>query len=512
MSAETADETALTTAKAPANASSPSWWDSPRLHALRTSLTTFLAPQCSPEVAIKRRHTTNALLGITTLSTIAAVVFGKGIGQGFATFPLIVSLIGFGGIAIITPWKTLHRETVLVLAFLMIAVSVITPPRGSLDSMSYGAYGHMMSEYQASPYTHTPFDFPSDVWTQRVSPRWVDVGSVYGPVFTAVSSVGMAVAGDSLLLGRLLFQGLAGAAMVGILLVVDRRTKNPVALALLGLNPTLVAITVNGGHIDLWLGLAVVLATFAALDGKRDRATILLVVAALVKLTAGLAILGLLVWAYEQYGRRAAIRIAAIAGSGVGLAYLVMGGPTALRPLMDAGRNNFANSSFWSLPQRFFSGSLSSDVVSQPEARDLATALASRLSALTLILVAVAVVLARRHFVSPALPIGAAMLAFCFITPWLLPWYAAGALPVLALHWGSRLAKAGFAYVAVFSAAYARGYHPVGVMRSVLGALYWCMPFVHLAMICALIAVAYLRLRGKRPSWIPTSLLVNSQD
>ena len=102
------------------------------------------------------------------------------------------------------------RVALLAVGF-VIAIAVVTPSRSSNDLWSYTMYGRTVTVHHANPYLQVPADYPSDPFLTRVSPRWRHTGSVYGPLFVGVASVGTLVASDSALASRLYFQVLAGS-------------------------------------------------------------------------------------------------------------------------------------------------------------------------------------------------------------------------------------------------------------------------------------------------------------
>src|SRR5439155_11859031 len=180
----------------------------------------------------------------------------------------------------------------------------------------------------------------------------------YGPLFTAGSAAVMAAAGRSFTAGRLLFQLLALAAFVVILLLVDRSTRgDPGALVFIGLNPLMVASVVNGAHNDILVGAGLLAAIVIVMGGAAltDRRLVVagaaVAAACLVKLVAVLGMVALVVWLWRYHGRKAA---AVLAGSGLAVTaagYLLAGGPRALRPLLDA-RDRALLSSLWGYPWR----------------------------------------------------------------------------------------------------------------------------------------------------------------
>jgi hypothetical protein len=244
-----------------------------------------------------------------------------------------------------------HRAPQLGLAPVAVAVaivlsaSVLTPPRTSNDLWSYTMYGRMVAEHGASPYDHTPANYRHDPFFDRVSPRWIHRASVYGPVFVGIASVGAWIAGPSALAARLYFQGWAALLLLGVLLVVWRTTRSVAAFAFLGLSPVLAVIMVNGGHNDLLIGLLLLGATLLAARGRGGSTGALVGIAALVKLTAGLALIGLLLWAWRHRLRRLATTVVAAAG-GVMLAGYLPVAVTASHVLAGADKT-VTNGSPW---------------------------------------------------------------------------------------------------------------------------------------------------------------------
>jgi hypothetical protein len=207
---------------------------------------------------------------------------------------LVIGAGAAGGVLILLE----HRSSCLRLApvvgtiGVVMFVSVLVPPRTSNDLWSYAMYGRMVTVYDQSPYDHTPAQFRRDPLERRVSPRWRHRASVYGPLFVGVSALGSWVAGPSALVSRLYYQLLAALALATTLVVVWRSTRNMAALLFLGLNPVLVVITVNGGHNDALVGLAILGAALLAAKRRPAAAGAMIGVAALIKLTGGLALVG----------------------------------------------------------------------------------------------------------------------------------------------------------------------------------------------------------------------------
>ena len=319
---------------------------------------------------------------------------------------------------------------------LLLAVSVAVPPQGSADLWSYSAYGRLVAHDHRSPYRADPDDLaPTDPIGARVAPAWRATSSVYGPAFVALAAGGSELAGTSPTANRLFWQGLAAAAVLASLLLLARQGADAGALAFLGLNPAVALTMVNGGHNDALVGLGV-LAGVALANGRRhSMAGAVLGVAALVKVVALLPLGAVAVWVWRRGDRWAAARTAAVGGGLVVAGYILAGGLTALHPLSSlAGAHSRA--SIWTLLGR------------------LAPVLQAPLVAGCALAAVLGAVLLGRWRPPLALLVGAVAVISLVGAPYVLPWYAAAALPVLALHWRSPLAFVGSATAVGLAASY----------------------------------------------------------
>jgi Glycosyltransferase family 87 len=253
---------------------------------------------------------------------------------------LLVLLASIGALAALVLvarlGAALDRRVTVALIVAVLALVVTVPPRATTDTSSYAAYGRMVVHEHASPYTHAAADFPHDRVMRRVAPVWQYTKSVYGPVFVGLSAAGMSVARASRAGTRAVFQGLALLATLSMLLLLVRRGVSAVALAAFGLHPTTAAI-VNGGLNDVLIGLAVLGGALLAMRRRPILAGVILALGALVKIVGLLPLAGLAAWMWWRHGRRAAGQLFGSGIAVVGLAYLAVGGTTALQPLRDAG-------------------------------------------------------------------------------------------------------------------------------------------------------------------------------
>jgi len=311
----------------------------------------------------------------------------------------------------------------------VILAAVVLPSRSSRDLWSYAMYGRMVAVHQVSPYDHVPAKFPGDPFSRLVSTRWSHQSSVYGPAFSAAAAVDVAIAGDSQLGARLMFQGTAAAAAIGILCLVWRRTRSPVALLWLGLNPV-TAVVVNGGHNDVFVALGLVGAAMLLASGRVRSAGVVLGLAALVKITALLGLVGACFWLWRSGRRRAAASLVATAGGVIALGYLPV--LTAATRVLGTANRTVTDASPWN--------PLGDALLGHQAWRDVPSPLATNATltaislASTLLVLALLVVLGWRTATarSPEPPVGTTVACYSMGAAYSFPWYSIWALPLFA--------------------------------------------------------------------------------
>jgi uncharacterized membrane protein len=175
---------------------------------------------------------------------------------------------------------------------------------------------------------------------------------------------------------------------------------------------------VNAGHNDAFVALALLAAVLA---GERRRFVLagsVVAVAMLVKITAGIALVPLAVWAAARAGTRAALRI-------IGPAVLVvvpvtLAVPGMLHSIRTANLGWVTRTSLWNiypfrapLFSRFGDGAITQ---------------------LGLMTIALAVVVVARTQGDLSDRVAGAVAAWLVLSAYVMPWYTAWALPVAALH------------------------------------------------------------------------------
>jgi hypothetical protein len=319
---------------------------------------------------------------------------------------------------------------VVIAIAIVFAVAVAIPPRTSNDLWSYTMYGRTVSVYDASPYQRVPADYPTDPFFGRVSPIWQHRGSVFGPLWVGYAAAGTLVADESPLANRLFFQLTAALAAAAALLLVWRVTRSPIALAWLGLHPVFGAIAVNGGHNDLVIGLALLAAVLLLTRRKPLAAGIVFGIAALVKLTALLALVGVVVWAWRHRDRRPVTVVIAGATATVALGYASVF-INASHVLSGADRTVTPASVWNPLVDAILGHNSYRDVANPLAPNHTLTAISYvSLGCVALLALTLAWRASRSERVAPAA--GVATAAYPFAAQYVYPWYGCWALPLFA--------------------------------------------------------------------------------
>ena len=442
------------------------------------------------------------LLWVSAACTAGAIIVGDGLTHGATVLLLVVALAAQATLVVRAGRRRersgLDRRAVLAASGLVLLIAVLVPPRGSHDLWSYAMYGRIVSHHHASPFVHRPSEYTSDPWLHHVDRGWRHTRSVYGPAFVAVSAVITFVARVPLV-ARLLFQGLAAAAIFGILLLIDRRTRDPVAVVCIGLHPIIAFEVVNGGHNDALVGLAVLAAVLLVTRERWVWAGLVLALGVLVKAVVLLPFAALAVWTWRRYGVRAAASLAAAGTSLVVVAYALAGGRAALAPLA-AARLQESRASLWSLPKYWITADLVDDGWRGKTAGLVARHLVSSWSLLVVLGLAVALLVGRLKDPAPALAAGGATLAYLLAAAYVLPWYVVWALPVLALQWRAGVARLAAIHASLLLIAYQYnpGPHLDALQRALRLTVRGAQAFEVVA-ILALLAVALARALGRRP-------------
>jgi hypothetical protein len=334
-----------------------------------------------------------------------------------------------------------------VVAGALLIVAVVFPPRTSHDLWSYAMYGRITATHHADPYRTTPASFPHDPALPRVDPAWRHQRSVYGPIFTGASAL-IARVTDRPVPTRVIYQAWAALAIGAVVLTLARRGRSA-AVAAVGLHPLVVVQLVNAGHNDALIGVLLVGAAAAARARRPGWVGIALALAVGTKAVALLPAVALLAWVWRAHGTRVAAWAGASMSAIVAVAYGVAGGLSALRPLASAA-SFVSRASIWRLL----------DVSSS---RGIA-----RLGLMVgLVLIPALVLSTARLRMSAEAAAAASALVYLLAAPYVLPWYFAWAIPLVALADDTVIAAVVFAQsllvVLAYASPYGRVLHPDGL-------------------------------------------------
>src|SRR5262249_17291972 len=258
-----------------------------------------------------------------------------------------------------------------------------------------------------------------DPMRRHVNALWQRTPDIYGLGFTVIMATLAPVIGESSFLVHFVYQLIAVAAVGALLWLLWKRTRNPAALAFVGLNPLLAVSVVNGGHPDALVALAGLIGGFFAIERRPALARVAFAAAASVNFTAlvGAGVLG--VWAYRRWTRREVGQFAAIVGVFGALPYLLMSGWM---------QNAHVHSGL--ITRQSIWNAIGGIVANGDTLRTLATT-GTTVVAGALLLVVVFRLTSRG---TPEFAIAAGFAVFLIASSWVMPWYAFTALPLLAVR------------------------------------------------------------------------------
>jgi hypothetical protein len=418
------------------------------------------------------------LLGVVTVATALVIAIG---GDGTNNNGPVLLVVAFGALGVLV-WQEmrrpqLRRRHVWAATVVLLAIGVVVPPESSRDLWSYAIYGRQVAVYHESPYTHVPAEHPHDPAVARINRSWIRTPSVYGPAFTAVSAVGMKVAGNSPLRMRLFFQLLAAGAVLAALAVLHRRGAPAGALALVGLSPLASASIVNNGHNDLLVGLGTLGAVLFARDRRGWAAGAVGALGCLVKVTGLLPLGAVVIWLWRRE-RLQAVHAAVAASLVMGIGYLLAGGTDALAPVRSAS-GHVSENSLWD---------------AFVDTRTAANVRPSFAIWIAVFLVVAAVLVGWQRRPDPVAVTVAVGLAYLVAAPYVLPWYVGWILPVAALTWRSRLTRLTMGYAALAMIGYSIRPTMAPPVRAMLQQTRGnILPAVELIALVALVVVAWRR-------------------
>jgi len=351
--------------------------------------------------------------------------------------------------------RWLTGRVVAAVSAALLAVALWFPPRESADVWSYVMYGRIVL-HGDDPYTTPPSRFPHDRWLRLVRPVWRRTPSLYGPLFDLTAAGVVWSADGSALRARFGFQLLAALGVAGMLVLLWRRTRDPTALAAIGLNPLIAEGVVNAGHNDALAGLAVLAGLIMAGERRRVLGGALLGAAALVKMVALLPAAVVVLWLWRREGLRLAARSGVVVGLVVAAGDVAFGHGAALQALgHETGL--VTRFSMW----RLAASPHDPTDVARAHYLSLGSGHAAVAVLPVLAMVALALLAAFPRSVDrrPERAAGAATLAFLLAAPYVMPWYLMLALPAIVLAGGRKLIWVGLGEMAALTGAYALTLH-----------------------------------------------------
>jgi hypothetical protein len=322
-------------------------------------------------------------------------------------------------------------RTVVAIALGGHVVVALLPLLFSRDVYSYASYGRIAAVYHANPYVSTPADFPHDLLGRYVGPKWADTPAVYGPLWLLVSS-GVVRAATTIPSMIVVFRSLAIAASLATLAIIAltvrrrRPEREAFALAAFGANPVILFHSVASGHNDLFVALSIAGAFALVVRDRMRLALLVLALGALVKVTAVVPLVLLVVALVARRPAGERVREAAVNIGIAAAVALAFAAPFLQTRDPTLGMLELAGHEGWLAPSRFVHRAF--DVASIGWAARIAFALA-----LVAVVAAIAREVARRRG-RPDEELGAswgwALLFLVLLGPVLLPWYVAWVLPL----------------------------------------------------------------------------------
>jgi len=371
---------------------------------------------------------------------VAETIGLDGLGNALPVASVLGVAAGMAGFLVLlrAAWRgELSMRVALGLSIAFHLAVVLLPLLISRDVYSYIAHGQIVSVHHANPYVQTPADFPGFLAQKLVGPRWVDTPSVYGPLFTQIAGV---VTRTTERLDVLVdtFRLIAIAASIATTFVIAavanrvRPDRAVFAIAAFGLNPVILFQSAGSGHNDLLVALAIAIAAWCMLRDRSHLAIGMMACAGLVKATAFLPLLLLVVWVVWRRPPEERLRVG-VTHAGVALAVVAVVAAPFLQPHDPTlGMLELSSHEGWLAPSRFFRRVL--DAISGDSLGVVARV------AFAIAIVGAVVWLVRavaRAAVSgrPAPELlggwGWALLALTLLAPVLLPWYLAWSLPLI---------------------------------------------------------------------------------
>ena len=359
----------------------------------------------------------------------------------FIFLVVAVSLMWFAAIYLVRRDNRKALTYIIVAGLALFALLfVFAPVFQSRDVFSYIFFGRAMTVYHSNPFLLIPHARPHDIFYPLVG--WKYNASVYGPVFNYLAWIVTRVAGNSIIANIMGFKLMALAAYAACLPLVYTLTrrispgKENMALAISAWCPLLVLHFLGGAHNDAVM-VALVLAGFLLYrKGHLLWGIVLVLLATLVKIEAALILAPLLVLYIRDKQGVPVKRIAAAAGTLIGVTVLLyLPWLTSLKifKTTESMSKMYSGASVPRLISWLYQKVLKGGGMSASRAATVANSRVHLLFLAVLAVVAVVLLLKVKDFRSMALS-GAGLVLIWFLTSiYVVPWYLALGLVVAAI-------------------------------------------------------------------------------
>jgi hypothetical protein len=412
-------------------------------------------------ISIGAAHTDSLLPeSVRPIPSWLAGPFGSaGVSLGVAGLILVLVLMFVSYVYAVREADRLSGRAVLMCIAALHALMLLAPPLLSTDIFSYQAYSKMWALYGANPYLNGPHAIALDPVYPFIGAKWVSTPTVYGPVFTGLSYL---LAPLSIAASALAYKAMAALASLFMVALVWNAARlrgiSPVkAAALVGLNPLIVVYGVGGGHNDLLMLVALVAGVVLILQHRERAGGASMLIAAGVKVTAGLLVPFALAGARGPTGRQRRRDMLIGAGAAGALVAALGFGVFGAGPLhLLSTVSKVQSEGDWHSIPGFIGTRLGLDSV-------------SRVVAVVLAVVFVGVLCSRlwrvwRGEVDWIAGAGWSALALLITASSLSPWYVAWLIPLAALGRDPRLWRAAIVTTGVIQGIWLLGYIPRGTL------------------------------------------------
>jgi hypothetical protein len=202
---------------------------------------------------------------------------------------LLVALSGCYGLVLARVRELSLRPVLIAIGCAQLAF-MLAAPLYSADIFGYLDYARLGVLHHVDPYLHGAAAAPHDAVRPYV--RWRDAPTPYGPLFTLGTYPLARLDLPAAFWTLKLLSGAASLGCVALVARIARQLDRPVLPAVLfvGLNPVLLAYGVGGGHNDFFAALAMLTGVSLALSARHGAASAVLVAAAAIKASLGLAL------------------------------------------------------------------------------------------------------------------------------------------------------------------------------------------------------------------------------